>query len=54
MQHEINRAFDEFFRDEFSAAESRIYRNWLPAVNIEEANVAHFLKAELSGMKENG
>lgn len=51
MQHEMNREFDEFFHDDFSATESLPNRNWLPAINIEEANDVHFLKAELSGMR---
>jgi HSP20 family protein len=52
MQREMNRAFDEFFHDDFTATGSQFDRNWLPAVDIEEMNDTYVLKAELPGIEK--
>jgi HSP20 family protein len=50
MQHEMNRVFDEFFRDDLSG--SMINRSWFPAVDIEETADTYVLKAELPGIRK--
>jgi HSP20 family protein len=53
MQREMNRVFDEFFRDETYPDGSLFNRSWSPAVDIEESSDAYVLKAELPGMKKD-